>query len=79
MSALVSNCLIGKPKTKALNIAIEILKIDKKYLALEEIVKGLKHKNPKISQSCIEIIKQAIVKLVFLIYFITNNLNNNKI
>jgi len=62
MPGLVANCLVGKPKPKALNIAIEILKIDNKYLALEEIVKGLKHKNPKLAQSCIEIIKQAIIK-----------------
>ncbi|XP_059619515.1 protein mini spindles isoform X2 [Phlebotomus argentipes] len=56
MSGIVSKC-IGAPKAKTKDLAIQIslmyIEIEKHEIVMEELIKGMENKNPKIGAACI--------------------------
>lgn len=60
LSGLINNCLNGKTRQKAVDITLEFIKLDKKFLAFEALSKATTHKNPKIGQASLETMKKAI-------------------
>jgi len=63
MAGLIIKCY-GAPKLKTKDIAIQItlmfIEIEKQDVVIEELVKGLDHKFPKIVSTCIKAATQAI-------------------
>lgn len=63
MSGLVSKCYAA-PKAKVKDLAFQIslmyIEIEKQDATIEELVKGLDAKNPKIVAACISVITQAL-------------------
>ncbi|XP_050054425.1 protein mini spindles-like isoform X3 [Aphis gossypii] len=63
MTGLITKCY-GAPKLKTKDIAIQItlmfIEIEKQDVVIEELVKGLDHKFPKIVSTCIKAATQAI-------------------
>lgn len=63
MVGLITKCF-GAPKVKTKDIAIKItlmfIEIEKQDVVIEELVKGMDHKFPKIVSTCIIAAKQAI-------------------
>jgi len=63
MAGLITKCY-GAPKSKTKDIAIQItlmfIEIEKQDVVIEELVKGLDHKFPKIVSTCIKAATQAI-------------------
>ncbi|XP_026810117.1 LOW QUALITY PROTEIN: protein mini spindles-like [Rhopalosiphum maidis] len=63
MVGLITKCY-GAPKLKTKDIAIQItlmfIEIEKQDVVIEELVKGLDHKFPKIVSTCIKATTQAI-------------------
>jgi len=62
MPGLINKCLIGQAKTR--DKAIEIIKMyieaEKQEIVLQELIKGLENKQPKVVQACLEILRLAI-------------------
>ncbi|XP_055685524.1 protein mini spindles [Lutzomyia longipalpis] len=56
MSGIVSKC-IGAPKAKTKDLAVQIslmyIEIEKQEMVMEELIKGMENKNPKIGAACI--------------------------
>ncbi|XP_008189868.1 protein mini spindles isoform X2 [Acyrthosiphon pisum] len=63
MTGLITKCY-GAPKAKTKDIAIQItlmfIEIEKQDIVIEELVKGMDHKFPKIVSTCIKAATQAI-------------------
>lgn len=63
MTGLVTKCY-GSPKAKIKDIAIQItlmlIEIEKQDVVIEELVKGMDHKFPKIVSTCIRVATQGI-------------------
>jgi len=63
MTGLITKCY-GAPKTKTKDIAIQIslmfIEIEKQDVVIEELIKGMDHKFPKIVSTCIKAATQAI-------------------
>jgi cytoskeleton-associated protein 5 len=63
MVGLITKCY-GAPKVKTKDIAIKItlmfIEIEKQDVVIEELVKGMDHKFPKIISTCIRAATQAI-------------------
>jgi cytoskeleton-associated protein 5 len=64
VSGIVSKCLNGKPKTKDLGISICLMyvEIEKQDVVLEEVLKGLAYKQPKIVAASIVILRQCLAE-----------------
>lgn len=62
MPGLIAKCLNGRPKTrdKAFEIIMMYIEAEKQEIVQEELIKGLDNKQPKIVQSCLEILRRAI-------------------
>ncbi|XP_055907668.1 protein mini spindles isoform X2 [Eupeodes corollae] len=63
MSGIVQKCIAApKAKTKELSgqIALMYIEIEKHEAALEELIKGMDHKNPKIVSACVAIVTNAL-------------------
>uniref|UniRef100_A0A6B2EE03 Putative microtubule-associated protein n=1 Tax=Phlebotomus kandelakii TaxID=1109342 RepID=A0A6B2EE03_9DIPT len=56
MSGIVSKC-IGAPKAKTKDLAVQLslmyIEIEKHEMVMEELIKGMENKNPKIGAACI--------------------------
>ncbi|KAM7363198.1 msps cytoskeleton-associated protein 5 isoform 2-T4 [Cochliomyia hominivorax] len=56
MSGIVQKC-IAAPKTKTKELAVQVtlmyIEIEKHEAVLEELIKGMEHKNPKIVSACV--------------------------
>ncbi|CAF1056931.1 unnamed protein product [Didymodactylos carnosus] len=61
-SGLIQKCLNARAKTKerAIDILMMYIEIEKQDTIQEELVKGLENKQPKIVQSCLEILRRAL-------------------
>ncbi|XP_050528781.1 protein mini spindles-like isoform X2 [Daktulosphaira vitifoliae] len=63
MTGLITKCF-GAPRSKTKDIAIQItlmyIEIEKQDIVIEELIKGLVHKFPKIVSTCIKAITLAI-------------------
>lgn len=63
MSGIVAKC-IAAPKTKTKELATQVtlmyIEIEKQDIVLEELLKGMEHKNPKIVAGCIVATKLAL-------------------
>ncbi|GAB0097358.1 protein mini spindles [Sergentomyia squamirostris] len=63
MSGIVSKC-IGAPKAKTKDLAMQIslmyIEIEKHEMVMEELIKGMENKNPKIGAACIATTTQAL-------------------
>ncbi|XP_044737477.1 protein mini spindles isoform X3 [Chrysoperla carnea] len=63
MSGIVTKC-IAAPKTKTKELATQVtlmyIEIEKQDIVLEELLKGMEHKNPKIVAGCIVATKLAL-------------------
>lgn len=63
MAGLIKKCY-GAPKAKTKDIAIKItlmyIEVEKHDVVIEELVKGMDHKFPKIVSTCIVAATQAI-------------------
>ena len=59
---LINKCLNARAKTKdkAIEIIMMYIEVEKQEIVQEELIKGLDNKQPKIVQSCIEILRRAI-------------------
>lgn len=63
MSGIVSKCLAAqKTKTKELaaQVSLMFVEIDKQDIVIEELIKGMEHKNPKIVAACVTTITTAL-------------------
>lgn len=62
LPGLISKCLNARAKTKdkAIEIIMMYIEAEKQELVQEELIKGLENKQPKIVQSCVEILRRAI-------------------
>lgn len=63
MSGVVQKCLAAqKTKTKELaaQVSLMFIEIDKQEQVIEELIKGMEHKNPKIVAACTAVITQAL-------------------
>lgn len=63
MSSIVTKS-IAAPKTKTRELSLQIIlmyvEIEKQEAVLEELVKGMDHKNPKIVSECVSAVTQAL-------------------
>lgn len=63
MSGIVQKC-IAAPKTKTKELAVQVtlmyVEIEKHEAVVEELVKGMDHKNPKIVAACVAATTQAM-------------------
>lgn len=63
MTGLISKCY-GAPKSKTRDIAVQItlmfIEIEKQDIVIEELIKGMDHKFPKIVTTCIKAVTQSI-------------------
>jgi cytoskeleton-associated protein 5 len=63
IAGLIAKCLIS-PKVKTRELALEIVlmsvEIEKFDVVLEELMKGLDNKTPKVVVSCITLIKECL-------------------
>lgn len=63
MAVLISKCY-GAQKEKIRSIAIQItlmfIEIEKQDVVIEELVKGMDHKFPKIVSTCIRAVTQSV-------------------
>ena len=59
---LINKCLNSRPKTreKAFEIILMYIEAEKQEIVQEELIKGLDNKQPKIVQSCLELLRRAI-------------------
>ena len=59
---LLNKCVNGKAKTKekAVQIIMMYVEAEKQEIVQEELIKGLDNKQPKIVQSCLEILRRCI-------------------
>lgn len=63
ISGIVTKCIAGpKAKTKdlAVQIALMYIEIEKHEIVLEELIKGMDHKNPKIVAACVSTVTLAL-------------------
>lgn len=62
MPGLINKCLNSRPKTreKAFEIILMYIEAEKQEIVQEELIKGLDNKQPKIVQSCLELLRRAI-------------------
>jgi cytoskeleton-associated protein 5 len=61
-SGLISKCLNGRPKMRerAFDILLMYIEIEKQVEIEDELVKGLENKQPKIVQSCLELLRKGL-------------------
>ncbi|XP_037921963.1 protein mini spindles isoform X4 [Hermetia illucens] len=63
MSGIVQKC-IAAPKTKTKDLAVQVtlmyVEIEKQEAVLEELIKGMEHKNPKIVAACVAAVTLAL-------------------
>lgn len=63
MTGLITKCY-GAPKIKTKDVAIQItlmfIEIEKQEVVLEELIKGMNHKFPKIVSTCIKVATQSL-------------------
>jgi cytoskeleton-associated protein 5 len=62
MPGIISKCLSSRPKTKekAFEIILMYIEAEKHEIVLEELIKGLDNKQPKVVVACLEILRTAI-------------------
>lgn len=63
LSGIVTKCVAAqrtKTKELALQVILMFVEIDKQDVVIEELVKGMEHKNPKIVSACAIAITQAL-------------------
>ncbi len=62
MPGIIAKCLNGRPKLreKAIEIVLMYIEVEKQEIVQEELIKGLDNKQPKIVQSCLEILRRSI-------------------
>lgn len=59
---LIGKCLNGRAKMreKAFEILLMFIEIEKHVEIEEELIKGLENKQPKIVQSCLEVLRKGL-------------------
>lgn len=63
LSGIVNKCLSApKAKTKELSnqIILMLVEVEKHELVIEELLKGMDHKNPKVVSACITVLTQSL-------------------
>ena len=62
MPGIVAKCLNARPKIreKAFEIVFMYIEVEKQEHVQEELIKGLENKQPKIVQSCLELLRIGI-------------------
>ena len=62
LPGIISKCLNARPKTreKAFEIILMYIEVERHEVVQEELIKGLENKQPKVVQSCLEILRTAI-------------------
>ncbi len=62
MPGIIAKCLNGRPKLreKAFEVILMYIEVEKQEIVQEELIKGLDNKQPKIVQSCLEILRRGI-------------------
>lgn len=63
MTGLITKCY-GAPKIRTIDVATQItlmfIEIEKQEVVLNELIKGMNHKFPKIVATCIKVVTQSI-------------------
>lgn len=60
---LINKCLNARSKMKerAFDILLMYIEIEKQNETEEEVIKGLENKQPKIVQSCLELLRKGLL------------------
>ena len=61
-AGLISKCLNGRSKMRerTFDICLMYIEIEKQVEIQEELIKGLEHKQPKIVQACLELLRKGL-------------------